>query len=84
MNKNEQKGTSSGVAYALGMLSYNMEYTIIAQLNYALTDSYSFSAIALPGMLSIIFVLFIPKIVEKFGKKTLCEWGYAPQRRPAC
>lgn len=57
MNKNEQKGTSSGVAYALGMLSYNMEYTIIAQLNYALTDSYSFSAIA-AGMIFLISRFF--------------------------
>ena len=53
----EKKVFPVGIAYAFGMLSYNMEYTIIAQLNYALTDSYSFSAIS-AGMIFLISRFF--------------------------
>lgn len=43
--------------YALGMLSYNIEYMIIAQLSYALTESYAFSAMT-AGTIFLVSRLF--------------------------
>lgn len=50
------KKNSSGkgsLAYALGMISYNAEYAVVAQLTYALTESYALSALTV-GMIFLV------------------------------
>lgn len=47
------KVKTGGLAYSFGLVGYNMEYMLVGQLSYALTDSYSFSAIA-AGMIFLL------------------------------
>lgn len=51
---NKKKQT---IPYALGMVSYNMEYLIIGQLTFALTDSFAMSA-ATVGVIFLLSRLF--------------------------
>lgn len=55
--KTNKKKTKGSFLYTLGLLSYNMEYMIIANLSFALTDSYAISAITV-GLIFMISRLF--------------------------
>lgn len=56
-NTIKKNGKKQTFPYALGMISYNLEYMIVGQLTFALTDSFAMSA-ATVGLIFLVSRLF--------------------------
>lgn len=87
MKTNKEK-TKGSFLYTLGMLSYNMEYMIIANLSFALTDSYAISAITVglifmvsrffDGVTDIIAGIVIDRFNPTIGKARVYDLLHIP------
>lgn len=79
------KGT---IPYALGMVSYNMEYMMISYISYAMTNSFAISAITagsiflvsriFDGISDIIAGIVIDRTNSKFGKARVYDILHIP------
>lgn len=87
VQKNGKKRPAS-VLYALGMLSYNMEYMVVAYLTYALTNSYAISALTtgmifmfsrfFDGFTDVVAGFVIDKWSPKMGKARVYDLLHIP------
>lgn len=88
MNKEKKGNVKGSFAYALGMVSYNMEYLVISYLSYALTNSYGIAALTVgsiflfsrvfDGLSDIVAGVIIDKCNPKVGKARVYDLLHIP------